>query len=287
MKTNKSHYFIKSFLLLFLFLSIGCNKEPKEWQEKYILYKDSSCKIPIDTLLLYEKDSNYVKKDGYYRIYSSDIIANYSTGKIKNRKKVGSWKSYYNNALDAEENYNDKGELDGFVIQYNSPDSTFVSVYHFVNGEQEGVQKEYHANNILERVYTLYKSYNYRDEYVCYDKKGKILYKENFGKEGTGYYKEFNNDTIIKEGAYLKGKSVGLHIENEYFHSYYPLIKQTFYNQKGGFYKVKLFGNLKAVYETKGDSMVYDYAKNKTKRTTFLKGKIIKNEQFNDTLLSL
>ncbi|WP_221933423.1 hypothetical protein, partial [Flavobacterium sp. ZT3R18] len=64
MKTNKTIYFIKSSLLLFLFLSIGCNKEPKQWEEKYILYKDSLCKIPVDTILLFEKDSDFVKRDG-------------------------------------------------------------------------------------------------------------------------------------------------------------------------------------------------------------------------------
>jgi antitoxin component YwqK of YwqJK toxin-antitoxin module len=286
-KANKTHYFTKSFLLLLISLAISCNKEPEPWKEKCIIYKDSLYKTPLDTILLFEKDSNFVKKDGYYRIYSSNIIDNYATGKIKNHKKVGSWKSYYNNALDAEENYNDKGELNGFVIQYDSSNGNFFSVYHFVNGEQEGIQKEYHPNNILARSYTLHRSYDYRGEYVCYDKRGGIIYKENFGKEGTGYYKEFRDDTIFREGAILKDRYVGMYIEKNYYLSGGSTTKQIFRSSKGGMYMVKIFGNLNEVYETKGDSMVYYYLKNKTKRTTFLKGKIIKNEQFNDTLLSL
>ncbi len=287
MKKNKVQYFIKSSLSLFLLLSIGCKKEPEHWQDKYILYKDTLCKTPIDTILLFEKDSNYVKKDGYYRMYGAYTDDYYATGKIKNHKKVGLWKSYFDNALDIEENYNDKGELDGFVINYNRSNGKFISVYHFVNGEQEGIQKEYHLNNVLARVYTLHRSYNYRGEYVCYDEKGKILYKENFGKEGTGYYKEFSDDTIFREGAILKDRYVGMYIEKNYYLSGGSTTKQIFHNSKGGMYMVKIFGNLNEVYETKEDSMVYYYLKNKTKRTTFLKGKIIKNEQFNDTLLSL
>ena len=214
-KANKTHYFIKSFLLLLIFLSIACNKEPEPWKEKYIIYKDSLYKTPIDTILLFEKDSNFVKKDGYYRIY--DGIDDYSIGKIKKHKKVGLWKSYTDNALDREENYNDEGELDGFAIDYDRFNGKFISIYRFVNGEQEGIQKEYHPeNNILARVYTLNKSHKYRDEYVCYNEKGKIIYKENFGKEGTGYYKEFDNDIVIREGAILKDKFVGRHTNKKY-----------------------------------------------------------------------
>jgi antitoxin component YwqK of YwqJK toxin-antitoxin module len=284
MKTNKTHYFIKSSLLLLLFLSIGCNKEPKQWKEKCIIYKDSLCKIPLDTILLFEKDSDYVKKDGYYRIFYD--IDDYSIGKIKNHKKVGLWKSYSDNALDSEENYNDKGELHGFVIDYDHSNGKFFSVYHFVNGEQEGIQKEYNPKtNILARVYTLHRGLYYRGEYMCYDTKGKIIYEENFGKEGSGYYKEFDNNTVVREGAILKDKYVGMHISKEYLYDGFQVVEQIFYNQKGKFYKVKKFGNLKKVYETKGDSIVYDYTKNKTRRTTFLKGKIIENVVDNDTIL--
>jgi antitoxin component YwqK of YwqJK toxin-antitoxin module len=283
-KANKSHYFIKSFLLLLIFLSIGCNKEPEPWKEKCIIYKDSLCKTPIDTILLFEKDSNFVKKDGYYRIY--DGIDDYSIGKIKKHKKVGLWKSYTDNALDREENYTDKGELDGFVIDYDRFNGKFISIYRFVNGEQEGIQKEYHPeNNILARVYSLNKSHKYRDEYMCYTEKGKIIYKENFGKEGTGYYKEYDNDIVIREGAILKDKFVGMHINKEYLYDGFRVVEQTFYNQKGKLYKVKKFGNLEKVYETKGDSIVYNYIENKTRKTTFLKGKIIENVVSNDTIL--
>lgn len=285
MKCIKSKYFRKVLLLTAIFL-ISCDKNPKQpWIEKCIIYKDSSYQIPLDTILLFEKDSNFVKRNGYYKIYNSDIINNYSIGKIKNRKKVGLWKLYYKDALSAEEHYNDKGEFDGFVIQYDPSNGNFLSVYHFNNGEQVGIQKEYYLNNILAQVYTLDKNDQYRDKFVCYNTKGKIIYKEDFGKEGTGYYKKYNNDTIIREGKYLKGKRVGIHVQKEYFQSHYPLIENTFYNQKGGFYKVKLFGNLKAVIQTKGDSIVYDYTKNKTRKITFLKGKIIENAVYNDTVI--
>jgi antitoxin component YwqK of YwqJK toxin-antitoxin module len=284
-KANKTHYFIKSFLLLLIFLSIGCNKEPQPWKEKCIIYKDSLCKNPMDTILLFEKDSNFVKKDGYYRMFSVYNTGDYSTGKIKNHKKVGSWKLYFDKALRNEENYNDKGELDGYVIDYDHSNGDFVSVYHFVNGEQQGIQKEYHTNNILARVYTLQGSFNYRDEYVCYNEKGKIIYKENFGKEGTGYYKEFDNDTVIREGAILKDKFTGIHTYHIHFYEGLPQTEQTFHNSKGGLYMVKKFGNLKASIETEGDSMVYYYLKNKTRITTFLKGKIIENVVYKDTIL--
>jgi antitoxin component YwqK of YwqJK toxin-antitoxin module len=166
--------------------------------------------------------------------------------------------------------------------------SKFISVYHFVNGEQEGIQKEYYTeNNTLARVYTLYKSSNYRGEYTCYNQNGKIIYQENFGKDGTGYYKKFDNEIVIREGKLVKDRPVGIHIFMDYFQGDIPLIDETFYNEQGRFYKVKLYGNLKALYETDGDSMIYDYDKNITNRRTFLKGKLIKSEQFNDTLLSL
>lgn len=284
MKINQVQLFKKSVFLLLLLVAIGCKKEPEQWKEKCIIYKDSLYKIPLDTILLFEKDSNYVKKDGYYRVFSVYNTGNYSAGKVKNHKKIGSWKSYFGEALRSEENYNDKGELDGYVINYDQSNGDFVSVFHFVNGEQEGIQKEYHSNNILARVYTLHKSYNYRDEYVCYDEKGKIIYKEDFGREGTGYYKEFKNDTIIKEGTILKDKYVGMYINREYLYDGSVAIEQTFYNKNGGMYKAKKSGNLD-FYKSKGDSIVYYYLNNKTRITTFLKGKIIKNEIYNDTLL--
>lgn len=284
---NNQFHIIKAFLL-FLLLSASCKKEPERWEKKYIIYKDSLYKTPLDTILVFEKDSSFVKRDGYYNIYSSHSTDDYSTGKIKNHKKVGLWKSYFNNALQEEENYNDKGELDGFQIVYDQFTGKFISVYHFVNGEQEGIQKEYHTeNNKLARVYTLYQSSYYRGEYICYNLNGKIIYQENFGKDGTGYYKEFDNEIVVREGKIIKDKSVGIHIYTDYFGGDNPLIENTFNDEKGRVYKVSLYGNLKALYKTDGDSMIYDYDKNITKRTTFLKGKLIKREQFNDTTLAL
>src|SRR4051812_18320376 len=93
-----------AFLLLVL-LTTSCKKEPKQWKEKYIVYKDSLYKTPLDTILLFAKDSNYVKINGYYKIFSVYNTSDYSTGKIKNHKKAGLWKSYSNNVLNSEENY--------------------------------------------------------------------------------------------------------------------------------------------------------------------------------------
>lgn len=271
-------------LSLFLLALISCKKEPERWKEKHIIYKDSLYKIPLDTILVFEKDSGFIKKDGYYKIFYVYHTSDYSIGRIKYHKKVGLWKYYHSNALEGEDNYNDKGELDGFQIVYDHITGKFISVYHFVNGEQEGIQKEYHPeNNTLARVYTLYKSSYYRGEYICYNLNGKIIYQENFGKDGTGYYKEFRNDSLYREGAILKDRYVGMHTEHVRFYEGLPLTIQTFNNQKGDLYMVKKFGNL-YIYKTKGDSMVYYYSKNKTKRVTFLKGKIIKKEQYKDTI---
>jgi len=265
-------------------LLFSCKKEPEKWKEKLIVYKDSLQSVPLDSIFLFGKDSNYVKADGYYKIYGL-YPDTYNVGQIKNNNKVGLWKSFMNNALEGEERYNSNGELNGKAVKYDSYNGDLFSVYNYVNGEQEGTQKEYHTKNVLARLYTLDKSYNYRGDYVCYDVNGKVLYQTNFGNEGTGYYKEFHNDTLFREGAILKDKFVGMHIRKEFFHGRKPLIEQTFYNDSGRFFKVKLFGNLKDAIETKGDSIVYDYANNKTTITTFLKGKVITNEVLNDTVL--
>ena len=276
----------KLFLLVASILIVlsSCKKESEKWNEKWILYQDNLCKVALDSVFLFSNDTNYVKVNGYYKVFCWKS-SSYSIGEIRNNEKFGLWKSFTNGALEAQEHYNDKGELDGSAMNYDSFTGDLFSIYHFVDGEQEGIQKEFHPKNVLARVYTLSKSCNYRDEYICYNDNGKVLYQENFGNDGTGYYKEFHNDTLFREGAIIKDKFVGMHIRKEFFHGYNPMIEQTFYNNEGHFFKVKLFGNLKDAIETKGDSIVYDYDRNKTTVTTFLKGAIITNESYNDTIL--
>jgi hypothetical protein len=276
-------HYTKIILLGYLLAALGCKKEHEQWREKYVQCQDSLYKIPIDSFFDYDKDNTHpILKDGYYKMYHENL-KNYGIGKINNQNKIGLWKNYSGEILLREENYNSKGQLHGYLKNcYGNKEIS--SIYHYVNDEQVGMQKEYYSNQTLETVYTLAPDHSYRDKLIHYDQKGKVVYEEDFGKEGTGYYKQFSySKKVIAEGAYLKGKKIGMHYEHLIgLEDVMLATEQNFYNNNGGLERVK-----KIRYEKNKeyDSLIFIYTKNKTQLITYNNGKIIENKKYNDTLL--
>ncbi|RZK46314.1 MAG: hypothetical protein EOO94_02995, partial [Pedobacter sp.] len=136
----------------FAMIIVGCN--PKSGatdrlevpDDIIVRYRDSSCTVALDTVLMNRRDTTSVKQlHGYYRIANQDGSF-FSVGQLINGKKTGIWKSYDFWDVIPKQTLNQiatyrNGKLNGPYFTFTR-DSIIMEAFLYVDNKQVGKQQE-------------------------------------------------------------------------------------------------------------------------------------------------
>ncbi len=180
-------------------------------------------------------------------IYGSRTGPGYK-GVLKNGRRVGIWRQYYNSQLDIEFYYNVDSELEWSVNYYNNG-SRLHTPYR--NDKRHGLEQEIDSQGVV-RKHCEYKNGSKNGTYIEYDKEGNIIQESIYknGRETTVYTTSTNapkvngfshgyniqmfygTDQKLYEGEMNMGRNVGKHIRYRKDSSiesisYYPTMQEV------------------------------------------------------------
>lgn len=130
-----------------------------------------------------------------------------SEGKMMGKKYIGEWKYYHNRSSQVmtQENYNDKGELEGEKLVYYK-DGVVAERANYIAGKLEGKSYWYSVKGVVLKEF-LYENDELHGIAKYFNGKGELLAEGNYknGKKD-GIWKYYDNGKLTKETDVNKPK---------------------------------------------------------------------------------